>query len=72
MANRITALSCPKCSYAYSKADNGKASNRSYRRARRCLKCDALFVTYEIMASDFSLLMEFKRWVALQKPVADD
>ena len=70
MANRISALGCPKCGYAYSKAVNGRtgsgSAERSYRRSRECLQCHALFITYEVQAADYALLMELKRWVAKQ------
>ena len=60
-----TQYPCPACSYAYTKA-TGTTRARSgvdTRRRRQCLKCKAGFITYEISASDYSMMQTMRQWV---------
>ena len=60
-------MPCPECNYAYSKGLAGQGFNQAFRRKRTCLKCEAVFVTYEVRASDWQMLMELRRWNASMK-----
>lgn len=67
--NRMTQMRCPKCGYAYSKARSTKrCDDDSMRRDRICLKCEAMFATYEIPANDYRVLAALRKWRPFDNP----
>lgn len=56
---------CTKCGYAYTRIAHSSSMRNGLpqddmRRTRKCLSCDAGFVTYEITAAEYAQLKAIK------------
>lgn len=58
-------MACSSCGYAYSRARSTRRhADGSVRRDRICLKCEGMFATFEVTASDHAILSALRKWAS--------